>query len=517
MDLSASDGGQSEPGLSRALAPKIIRPLLGIVLLALLGGAFYWVLAPVLRREPEKSPEPAAALAFHGLRSGNPSERQSALRQVVQFGMGDINRSIPLVIESLADSDAAVRAQAAQTLAILGSYAVLESPSDMSSQSGGPGLVSATTSALIVTLAKDEQSFVRAAAADALRNISVTTPRAAAMSTRGSEKAGGGPARATTPSTSPVDLNAIEAALTAALHDRNDDVRSAAATALGGAGPRASAEPPQPLVKALSDESAATRAAAAKALANFQSGLGPVIPALIRLSASDTHAVHEACTEALGKIKRSAYSAAAVPALVDGLKDRDREVRLHVLSLLAPLGPEAADAVPALIAVLNEPLDSDRTTGRAVGRSLMSVSTGPAHEAAKALGKIAPGTRYAGKAVNALAEVVHAGPARRRASAADALGEFGPLAAAAVPALIQMLAESDAGKSDVPNRDGEAAAQAMSRIAAGSQSSEAVVAALGESLRSKTSTSRPAVLRALKHLEAQAAAPIGSPSRKATP
>ena len=249
-------------------------------------------------------------------------------------------------------------------------------------------------------------------------------------------------------------------ALLAALGDKDDEVRSAAATALGGAGPLLKATPPEPLVAALADRSAATRAAAAKALANFPSGLDPIIPTLIRMSASDAPRVHQACAEPLQLIKRSAYSAAAVPALIEALKDRDRDVRLQVILLLEPLGREAADAIPAFIATLSEPLDSDRTVGRGGTGPMMSVVTGPAHEAAHALGKIAPATNAAGKAIDALTAVVRSGPVQRKASAADALGEFGPSASAAVPRLIELLKEAEPGESSKPSRNREAAAKA---------------------------------------------------------
>ena len=112
------------------------------------------------------------------------------------------------------------------------------------------------------------------------------------------------------------------------------------------------------------------------------------------------------------------------------------------------------------------------------------------------------------KAVAALADVVRSGPRQRKASAADALGEFGPKAAAAIPDLIQMLKETDADKSSTENRDGEAAARALVRIATDAKGSAAVVTALENSLRSDARMSRAAVIRALETLGPKAATAV---------
>ena len=321
------------------------------------------------------------ATAFAGLRSSNATERATALRQVVQVGMSDTGRSIPVVIEALKDTDAAVRTRAAESLSMLGSYAVLEGPGRAADQSTDGGLVTAVTSALLGSLADDDQSDVRAAAADALRNISVTSPRAV-QSDKGRKGAGPKPEPATAV-VSVVDHKTVVAALCAALSDRDEKVRSAAAKALGGAAPKVSPAPPQGLVAALSDNSSETRAAAIRALPSFESGLDPIISKLIQMSAKDGPPVHAACADALGHIRKSAYSAAAVPALIDGLKDRDRDVRIQVISLLAELGSKAIDAIPGLILTLNESVDSDQTKGSGSPGNISITMTGPAHEAAR--------------------------------------------------------------------------------------------------------------------------------------
>ena len=208
------------------------------------------------------------------------------------------------------------------------------------------------------------------------------------------------------------------------------------------------------------------------------------MPSLIKLSAENDRTIREACVQALQQLKKSAISAAAVPALVDGLKNPDRQVRLNLVMLLARLGREAKDAVPALITVLNEPISSDSTTAGASGGALVTIFVGPAHEAAKALGEIVPGTPRAGEAVAALANVVRSSARQRRASAATALAEFGGTAKPAIPDLIKMLEDADTDKISAASRDADAAAKTLAEIAADPPSTAAVISALRNSLHS---------------------------------
>src|SRR5262249_45086350 len=148
------------------------------------------------------------------------------------------------------------------------------------------------------------------------------------------------------------------------------------------------------------------------------------------------------------------------------LGNRDREVRVQLVTLLARMAPDPHAATSALIAVLREPMESDQAGVSGPGQPISY--SGPAQGAARALGRIAPGTPAAGVAITALTEVVQAGPAQRRAAAAEALGQFGPAAVQAVTALITMLKETAAAK--VPTGDGASAARALGRIAKGTPS-----------------------------------------------
>jgi HEAT repeat protein len=217
---------------------------------------------------------------------------------------------------------------------------------------------------------------------------------------------------------------------------------------------------------------------------------------------NDEPPVREACAQALGQLRKSALTPTVVPALIAALRSRDRDTRLHVISLLSKMASDVQAVTPALIAVLEEPIDSDRAG--VAGMSLATTYSGPAHEAAEALGRLAPGTPSAGAAIAALTKVVQAGPAQRRGSAADALGEFGAAAAAAVPPLIGML--KDPAASSALSRDGASAARALGRIAPGTPSSLAAVAALSAALKSESIATREGALDALPHF-GRAAAP----------
>src|SRR5262249_50767217 len=155
-------------------------------------------------------------------------------------------------------------------------------------------------------------------------------------------------------------------------------------------------------------------------------GLDPLVPALLRHLENDEASVREACEQALARIRPQALSSAVVPDLIAGLKSPDRDVRTRIITLISRLSPDVGQVTPPLIAVLKEPLDSD---GGRVGPGMTIVPAGPAHDAARALGQLAPGTKSADDAIKALTEVVESGPDQRKGSAAEALGHFGPAAA----------------------------------------------------------------------------------------
>ena len=123
----------------------------------------------------------------------------------------------------------------------------------------------------------------------------------------------------------------------------------------------------------------------------------------------------------------------------------------------------------------------------------MTVYSGPAHEAAKLLGEISPGSPTAGLVIDALTSVVRSATPQRRSSAAEALGEFGPSAAAAIPDLAQMLQAVDPPGTSTPTRTAESAAGGLAQIAAstdGPRTQEAV-AALKSALSAESKNTQP--------------------------
>jgi HEAT repeat protein len=504
MNMSEGGDSGSRPEAQGAEAPKPVAAYFRTIFAAIFGVAICAALAVWFLREPAASEGPAASSALQAARSGDPAARARAIRDVTQVGLAESKTSIPAMIEVLGDADDFIRVQAADSLGTLGSYAVWARMSGTAVEGADGGTIDAATKALLNSLAKDTKPAVRVAAAGGLRSIAATSPQPARPGRR-SKKAGGDAAKAPDPIPSPVDYKTIVAALIAALADQDDTVRAAAASAMGAAGPKISAEPQQQLVAALKDQSAATRAAAGKSIPRFEHGLDPVLPILVRMAANDNQTVHEACMQALHELKRSAISAAAIPALVEALGSTDRQIRIDAISLLTQFGAKAKDAVPGLIAVLNEPLTSDSTTAGGRGGAFVTIYTGPAHLAAKALGEIVPGSPSAGVAVAALSRVVRGAARQRRSSAADALGKFGAAAAPAIPDLIKMLEEADAGKVPASSGDADAAAEALVKIAADPATSKAVVSALRASLRSNSKTSRAAVAAALEQLGPAAA------------
>ena len=125
--------------------------------------------------------------------------------------------------------------------------------------------------------------------------------------------------------------------------------------------------------------------------------------------------------DALGEIGPNA--AEATPALVAILKDPNQEVRWSAADALGKIGPNAAEAVPALVTALKDP--EKKVRGRA----------------ALALGKIGP---RAAEAVPALAEALKDQDADVRGRAAAAFEGIGPAAADAVPALAEALKDQNA-------------------------------------------------------------------------
>ena len=225
------------------------------------------------------------------------------------------------------------------------------------------------------------------------------------------------------------DSRAVEP-LVAALHDRDKDVRQAAAEALVEIGQPAV----EPLVAALHDRDKDVRRAAAEAMQKLavpvddgtlawyavalenwtwavHLGAAAVEPLISALQDSD-EGVRQAAAEALGQIG----DARAVEPLVAALKDSDEGVRQAAAEGLGQIGD--ARAVEPLIAALG---DSNRDMRRA---------------AAGALGQIGDA-----RAVEPLVAALKESESYLRRAAAEGLGKIGD--ARAVEPLVAALKDSD--------------------------------------------------------------------------
>jgi len=131
------------------------------------------------------------------------------------------------------------------------------------------------------------------------------------------------------------------------LGDEKRWVRNTAAWALGQIGPKAIPA----LIQALGNEDINVRCAAAWALGYAGAEAAGAIPALVQALGSENESVREAATWALGQI-----GLAAVPTLVQIVGDQDGNAALRKSAAMALgyVGPEAEEAIPVLIHVLED-------------------------------------------------------------------------------------------------------------------------------------------------------------------
>jgi HEAT repeat protein len=126
---------------------------------------------------------------------------------------------------------------------------------------------------------------------------------------------------------------------------------------------------------------------------------------------------------AAGALKKAGVNAkAAIPALIDGLREEDFRVRSSAADALGGLGLTAAEAIPALVDSLRD------------ANSLVR------YHAAQALGSLGPAAL---QAVPALIEALHDEDSFVCSGVADAIGKIGPTAIEAVPTLQEALLSND--------------------------------------------------------------------------
>jgi HEAT repeat protein len=264
------------------------------------------------------------------LSDGDATGRLLAARDL---GIHQAEETVPALIAALLDPDDRVRSEAIVSLKLFGPRAAPAVP------------------ALCSVLHEDRDARFRRVAAEALGMIEAPT----------------------------AVLRLIDA-----LEDPDEEVREAVATALGRTGPRASACIPNLIIHFEREAAASMRIASLRSLVVCAGGQttdrSPVIAALVWALRRDPDSrVRELAASALVMVARPAVPTTLpppqpgripmglvdqmVPALIEAMDDRSREVRLASASGLAQIGLEDPRAVPALcraVRTSQEPSDSVR-------------------------------------------------------------------------------------------------------------------------------------------------------------
>jgi HEAT repeat protein len=166
----------------------------------------------------------------------------------------------------------------------------------------------------------------------ALKDKDVRVRRAAAKALGGEEHQG---------------AQALEA-LTEALRDKDVEVRSAAVASLEDQGEAALG----PLAGVVKDPAPKVRRAAISALGRVYSGMAGKAPSLAPLLEALKDKDLMVRVDAASAIPRTKEM---VPQLLTALKNEPKEARLEIIHVLELIGPGARAAVPALVEALKDP------------------------------------------------------------------------------------------------------------------------------------------------------------------
>lgn len=435
------------------------------------------------------------------LHYGDPSDRRDAATNLGSVGSEDLEVVIPALIGALRDGDEGVRSTVARSLGLSGGFAL---------RSGlNPGLVSTAVRGLVAAL-EDVRPSVRAAAAGGLYVVYSAATGSPVVKDYANEQgqhlyvvfSGAAVSAQSNAVTGLLPSETVIHPLVALMGDGSEAVRAAAATALGPVGRMASVAPPPELVAILeADAAPEVRAAAAAAIAYFRTGLDPATVALLRALEPEEPQVRTNCESALRAIqgdKNVRLSVATVPALTATLASRQRLVRFHAAALLAKFGPEAESSVPALLTVLREPLDSGM-----LDFGIRAYLWDPALNAARALGRVAPGTPRAKEVVAGLIETLRKPRSIERGTtvvqvlAGFTLAELEP----ALPVLIETIRRSTLDDRFL----GPAAARTLGQIAPGTSWAGDAAAVLTAALESPSPSTQDAAAKSLGGFGRQAA------------
>jgi HEAT repeat protein len=288
----------------------------------------------------------------------------------------------------------------------------------------------------------------------------------------------------------PKAKSASAALLDVVLYDKSEEVRQAAAECLERIGLDDEIAIPK-FAHALNDLNPGTAQAAAGLLKGISerpkriklssAAKAKVIPALFKALKS----ARDSAGPTLDKIDVGPADKRLVPALIDVLnKDGDDYVRSTAVCILGKMGPEAREAIPVLVGILEKaPWQSSKLHEATVGT----------------LGKMGPVAKGAVRAMTtALVQALKTRDRKYRDMVIAALAQVEPEAKAA-PALIEALKD----------KDKTTRLQAIEALAIIGPEAERAVSALAKTLDDKDEAIRHAAVKALGQLgsEAEAAVP----------
>lgn len=228
------------------------------------------------------------------------------------------------------------------------------------------------------------------------------------------------------------------------LDHQENSTRLEAAETLGRMGPEARSAAPA-LRKAVEAADPRLRVRAAEALGFMEPAATEPGAALSSLLKDGIPEIRRSAAEALGNLGIEAAALAAA------IKDSDADVRWSAIEALGRIGPAALPAVPALIAVLDDPalrspaadaLGSIGSGASAAGPALASRLKELGRAGVVALARV--GGEPSRAAVPFLIEELKSDDHRVRWDAVMVLGAMGPLAREAAPALLDLGSKGDA-------------------------------------------------------------------------
>ncbi|MGC8643059.1 MAG: HEAT repeat domain-containing protein, partial [Isosphaeraceae bacterium] len=461
--ISSDDG--SPPRTARGPGRKILRIVMWVfTVVAVCCAMGVWTM-----REYSDQMSPARAVARR-VRWGLPFDRQETIDTLLQASGEEIDVALPAVIklEATAGPEEQARLLSGMTNLLISRLTsrTLGSP-PLAFEVASPLAQSVLDTLCAALLSPDDAT--RAAAARSLRVTllrDTTLWKLFPINDRAHRL---------------VDADAVFRSLEDALADPLADVRKDAIQALGNLGPALDREPPPALRKALRDPSPGVRNEAAVAVALFGKGLDPCLPDLFqimkenckesRLSYAESEGamtvgeirrVLDPCLldvfrlapiEWFAQVRRVAFTGprtSCLEAVAQGSKDRKATVKsMPILTealgspygqirgvaavLLGRIGPEAAPALPGLVAALKRSLPYKQ-----------SLPDPHAYlerqEIVTALRKIDPeGNVIRREVLPFLVSASALGDPRTRDDAAMALGSLGSIAEPAMPTLLDII------------------------------------------------------------------------------